>query len=229
MDINQRIEILRKTAIFILLTDEQLKLIAENLTLEIIRAGEVFIEQDTITDTAYLIISGSVKVYRITENGEEIMLDTKGCGEVVGEMALLDGKPRSAFVETIQDSSFLCIHKAKFLEIVNKNPQISINIIRYLILQIREFNQRIEDLTSKNLNDRTYTTLKTLSSYFPNNDITLSQEQLASIVGATRARVTESLNDLERQGLLTLSHKKIHLNATSSSKMESQTLDRESI
>jgi CRP/FNR family cyclic AMP-dependent transcriptional regulator len=212
MNITQRVEQLKSIAIFALLNESQLKLIAENITVENLKSGEVFIEQDTITDTAYLIINGAVKVYRITESGEEIMLDTKGSGEIVGEMALLDGKPRSAYVETIQDSAFFCINKNKFLDVVNKNPQISLNIIRHLILQIREFNERFEVQTSKNLTIRTYNTLKNISSYFPNSDITLSQEQLASIIGATRARVTECLNELERKGLLTLSHKKIHLN-----------------
>ena len=212
MDIAQRVEHLKNTAIFALLDESQLKLIAENISVENLKSREVFIEQDTVTDTAFLIITGAVKVYRITESGEEIMLDTKGPGEIVGEMALLDGKPRSAYVETIQDSTFFCINKNKFLDVINKNPQISLNIIRHLILQIREFNERVEVQTSTSLSMRTYNTLKTLSLYFPNNDITLSQEQLASIIGATRARVTESLNELERKGLLTLSHKKIHLN-----------------
>jgi Mn-dependent DtxR family transcriptional regulator len=67
-------------------------------------------------------------------------------------------------------------------------------------------------MISKNLTDRTLNTLKTLANYFSNNDITLSQEQIASIIGATRARVTESLNTLEERGTITLSHKKIHLN-----------------
>ncbi len=211
MDINERIAELRKVAVFTLLTDQQLEIITQNISTQEIKNNTAFIEQDAITDTAYLIISGAVKVYRISEDGEEIILDTKGPGEIVGEMALLDGKPRSAFVETIRDSTFYTLHKEKFLEIINKNPQISINIIKHLVLQIREFNQRMEDTTSKNLCDRTFNTIKTLASYYQNNDVELSQEQLASIVGATRARVTECLNNLEKSGKIILSHKKIHL------------------
>ena len=213
MDTVNIITELKRVGILTLLNDEQLSLLAKKVTTKQLQSNEIFIEQDAITDTAYLIISGAVKVYRMTTEGEEIMLDTKGPGEIVGEMALLDGKPRSAYVETIKDSTFFCISKQNFLEVIEKNPQISINIIRHLILQIREFNQRMEDTTSKNLCDRTYTTLKTLGTYFPNNDITLSQEQLASIVGGTRARITECLNNLEKGGKITLSHKKIHLNS----------------
>lgn len=215
MNTQEKVETLRNVAVFTLLTDQQLELIAQNISKIELPSNDVFIEQDAITDTAYLIISGAVKVYRISEDGEEIILDTKGPGEIVGEMALLDGKPRSAYVETIKDSSFFTLHKEKFLEIINQNPQISINIIKHLVLQIREFNQRMEDTTSKNLCDRTFTTIKTLSSYYQNNDVELSQEQLASIVGATRARVTECLNNLEKSGKIILSHKKIHLISSS--------------
>jgi len=216
MNPKEKVETLKNVAVFTLLTDTQLELIAQNISQVELPASDIFIEQDAITDTAYLIISGAVKVYRISEDGEEIILDTKGPGEIVGEMALLDGKPRSAFVETIKSSIFYTLNKEKFLEVINKNPQISINIIKHLVLQIREFNQRMEDTTSKNLCDRTLTTIKTLASYYHNNDVELTQEQLASIVGATRARVTECLNNLEKSGKIILSHKKIHLNSTSS-------------
>ena len=212
MELDEKVELLKSSPIFALLTEEQLRLIAEKITHQTLPAGTIFIEQDTVTNTAYLIIRGAIKVYRISENGEEVMLDTKGKGELVGEMALLDGKPRSAYVETITESTFFCLTKSSFFEIIQQNPQISLNIIRHFVLQTREFNERMEEIISKNLTDRTLNTLKTLANYFSNNDITLSQEQIASIIGATRARVTESLNTLEERGTITLSHKKIHLN-----------------
>ncbi len=73
----------------------------------------------------------------------------------------------------------------------------------------------MEDLVSKNLKTRTWKVLQTLSAYFPNKDINLSQEELSGIIGATRSRVTEVLNELESENKIILSHKHIQISKAS--------------
>lgn len=173
---------------------------------------ELIIEQEDISSPeAFFIISGSVKVYRVTSDGNEVPIAVLGEGEVVGELALLDDQPRSANVETLQESVMLCLNRHDFMKVLSAHPQTAINLLKTLSVRVRENGKTLEDMYSLNLYERTWKTLKTLSSFFPNHDVNLSQEELATIIGATRARVTEVLNELKSQGKITLSHRRIKI------------------
>lgn len=206
-----RLEQLGKLNIFSQLTKSQLQTFDVFFTEEYIEKDTVFIEQDADSSKAFLIIEGAVRVYRTTAEGEEINLAFKGSGELIGEMALLDGKPRSAYVKTIKDTLFYTLSRDNFIRIIINNPQIALNVIKSLTQSLRNMDKLLEDSKSKNLYQRTFETIQSLAIYFNNNDIAYSQEELASIVGATRSRVTEALHDLQKNRKITLSHKKIHL------------------
>jgi CRP/FNR family transcriptional regulator, cyclic AMP receptor protein len=206
-----RFEQLRKVNIFSKLTDSQLLTFDGFFSEEEISKDTIFINQDDSPAKAYLIIDGAVRIYRITDEGDEITLGFKGNGEIIGEMALLDGKPRSAFVKTIKDTLFYTLRRDHFLSIINQNPQIALNLINSLTVTIRNMDKMLEDSKSQNLYERTLAILQSLAVFFENRDIIYSQEELATIVGATRSRVTEVLHDLQRDRKITLSHKRIHL------------------
>lgn len=212
MTSSEKIAALGKSSFCAYLSDAQISLLASQVFEREFRIGEILIEQGDVTNTAFLITSGVVKIYRINEAGNEIHLSLKGEGEIVGEMSLLDGNPRSAFVQAIKTVHTLAIQTKPFQQLVFNNPQLAMNLLKSLVLKIREFDKRFEDVISKDLSERTLITLQTLAAYFPNQDITLSQEELSRVIGATRARVTEALNKLEQDGRISLSHKKIHLN-----------------
>lgn len=212
MTTEDKLKILNSDHLFENIPDSQLVLLAELTHCQDFAEDEILISQGDSTDTAYLIYSGAVKVYRINEEGVEITLAVKGEGQIIGEMSLLDGKPRSAYVQAIQPTKTLTLRRKEFTEFIFNNPQFSLNLLKSLILRFRELNQRYEDIFSKNLDQRTLITLETLSAYFPDREILLSHEELALIIGATRARVTEALQKLEHEGKITISHRKIRLN-----------------
>ncbi len=174
-----------------------------------IKSKTVFIQQGEHSEAAYFILEGSVNVYRTNENGEEVSLAVLGAGDVVGEMALIDHGPRSAYVRAITDISVLILTSYDFRAMLKKNPNTAIHLLSSLSKRIRETDQHVEDLLTQNLITRTENILQVLKRYFPNEEITLTHEELASIIGATRARITEVLNLLQEQNKITLSHRKI--------------------
>lgn len=212
MNLDEKIAIIKALPLFESLTDSELEVIAAKLHEKNFPAHTAFIEQEDASDAAYILIEGSARVYRLTEDGEEVTLTIMGKGELVGEMSLLDDEPRSATVETLQDSRVLALTKEEFREILQNYPEIAIRILKTMSRRVRAANEQIEDVLFKNLEERTWKILQNLIHYFPNKDIALSQEELAGILGATRARVTEALNNLEKEGKITLSHRKIHVN-----------------
>lgn len=165
-------------------------------------------------DEVYFILSGAVRVYLQTDQGKEATLALLGPGDVIGEMAFLDQAPRSATARTIQPTSFLVLTGRDFQQVLLSHPETAIGLLRLLVKRIRTTDQNIEDLYAKSLTERTLNSLKSLSGYFKNQEIPLSQEDLALILGATRPRVSEVLARLKKQGHITYSRRKIVLCGT---------------
>lgn len=202
---------IRSFTLFDGLPEEDIQALMHAATKRIIPAKTVFIEQGTFFETAFLILDGSVNVYRIDENGDEIGICILGSGDIVGEMSLIDHEPRSAFVKTLTETTVLTLSQTDFANILQKHPTIAIHLLSSLSKRLRITNQHLEDMASKSLKTRTWNTLQTLQHYFHEREITLTHEELASIVGATRARITEILNSFEEEGKITLSHRNITL------------------
>ena len=211
LTIDNKLNILRQISLFDGLSTSELQVIAGSTEELDFPANEVIIEQDDESDCAYIIVSGSARVYRLTEDGEEVNLAILGKDQVLGEMALLDKQPRSANVESVQPIKVLKLTRTDFSRILHQHPDTAINLLSTLSTRVRSANEHLEDVFSKNLEERTWKMLQTLAHYFPNQQITLSQEELATMVGATRARVTEVLADLADTGKITLAHRKIQV------------------
>ena len=205
-------EKLKQFPLFKDLSPREIEIISQVVKEEILPAHTNIIEQDGQSNLAYFIQEGGTKVYRISEDGEEVNLAVLGEGEVVGEMALIDDEPRSANVDTIQETKVFILSRTDFNRILISNPEVAISLLKTFAKRVRNTNEHVEDILSRNLGERTWKVLLSLANYFPNKDINLSQEELAGIIGATRARVTEVLNDLQTQGKIILSHRNIHLN-----------------
>lgn len=102
-----------------------------------IRKGGIVIEQDTDGDEMYLIVSGEVEISRITSN-INIVLGRRGPGEYVGEMALFDGKLRSATVTAMSELQVYILDSHNFFKLINQYDKIKNNLIRIITSTIRE-------------------------------------------------------------------------------------------
>lgn len=211
MALQEKIITIKKVPLFSNLEEKSLEEIANILIEKNLSPHEVFIEQFSDSDAAYFIISGSVRIYRLTEEGKDLTIAILGPGDIVGEMALLDHEPRSAYAETLQETQMLSISSQNFLSIVKSFPEIAIKLLSSLSHRIRVIDERLETVSTENVSARTWKTLLILKQYFPNGKITLSHEELASIIGATRSRVTEALDLLSKNGKIKLDHRNITL------------------
>jgi CRP-like cAMP-binding protein len=211
MDTLDKINFLQHIELFKGLDQVQLESIAIHFESKTYTPHEILITQDDMDDSMFFIVIGVVRVYRLTEDGKEVQLSFRKSGDSIGEMAFIDHSPRSAFVEAVNDTSVLVISSEKFKTIANSNPSIYVSLLQTLVARLRENNYILEGIVSKSLKEKTFELLTTLDNYFPNHEIPLSQEELAEIIGATRARVSESLGELENEGKITISHRKITL------------------
>ncbi len=100
-------------------------------------AGQVLMTQGEPGDSAYLSVSGRLRVYITGEDGAARMVRELGRGEVIGEMSLYTGEPRSATVVAVRDSVLVRLDKQQFEALLAANPQISINFTRLIIRRLQ--------------------------------------------------------------------------------------------
>ena len=203
------VQLLSTVSFFKALSKKDLEEISQFVTHKTFAAGKVFIEEGVEGFEAYVILSGLTKVYRITDEGKEVHLALRTPGETVGEFALLDDLPRSAYVKTLQKTELLVIPKKEFISIIHRSPTVAMGIIRMLSYRIRENTLILENALFQQLPERVLLLLKEIARFFPNKEVTLSQEDIATILGATRPRVTEALHALQKKNVLKIAHKKI--------------------
>lgn len=203
------VAILSQIPLFKEVSRKDLEVISDVVVYKVFESGKVFIEEGFEGHEAYVILSGLTKVYRITAEGKEVPLALRVPGETVGEFALLDDLPRSAHVKTVQKTEVLVIPKKEFITIIYNSPTVAMGIIKMLAKRLRENIELAQDKETKRLRERMLALLRRVAAYFPGKEVSLTHEELAEIVGATRPRVTETLHELEKGKHIKISHKKI--------------------
>lgn len=211
MSIEEKIFLLAKFDLLSDLDNKSLLTISKYFQYKTIPKQTIFISEKSHEDEMYFIVTGLVRIYHLHENGKEMTVTMRLPGEIVGEMSVIDGEPRSANAETIQDSSVFVLTKKNFLTLIQKHPPIGLNILKILSLRLRENLRLLEMMEFQTLKDRTLHVLQTLSSYYSDTDICLSHEQLSTLINATQPRVTEALHSLQENQKISLSRKNIHI------------------
>ena len=140
------IQLLQKAPLFSSLTTEQLELIAQSCTRKAVKAGTLLFREKELGADLYIVLSGSVKIYT-SSGGEDKILTVFKAGDNFGELSLLDGKPRSASAQTLEDSVMIVLEKTSFLNVLSHNFDITVNIMQELCQRLRDTNQHVHDLT----------------------------------------------------------------------------------
>ncbi|MCX7984434.1 MAG: GAF domain-containing protein [Bacteroidetes bacterium] len=166
------------------LSEDQVKASLQYFREETYAQGTMLFDANTPGDTVYVVLKGAIRISRVTSFGEETTLDIVGPGEVVGEMASIDGLPRSARATCLQDTSALTISSSKFEELIKGNQTIAFNLLRELTKRIRKADdiivQRLEE--QKNALEARYLRLHKLIEASKSINSTLDLDRLLGII-----------------------------------------------
>jgi transcriptional regulator with AAA-type ATPase domain/polyferredoxin len=138
---HQRLDILSAASLFKDLPQESVCKIAEVAEHYVIPPNKTIFREGDPGDAFCIIISGSVRVFKVTEDGIESTLTTLHAGDVFGEMALLTGEPRSASVDTVEATSLLTVPKNAFDQVLTDNPLINKAFIKILSERLTKSDQ----------------------------------------------------------------------------------------
>lgn len=157
--------------------------------------GDVLLRQGDKGDSVLILLDGQARVTVYTANGREIVLDYAGAGDVLGEIALLDGGERTASVIAMGPLRYLALSRAAFESLLAGNHRIALRIMRALAQRLRVANQTIE-------NDRAYAAGPRLARFLlrllrsEDDDepvISLSQTELSMFAGISRENINRQL------------------------------------
>jgi CRP/FNR family cyclic AMP-dependent transcriptional regulator len=174
------------------------------------RKHTIIMNQGDETDSLYVILSGSVKVFISGDDGREAVLNHQGEGEYFGDLALIDKQPRAASVITTESSKFMIISRADFMKCLSGNPEIALNLIRPMASRIRMLAQNVSSLALLDVYGRVASTLLQLATPQPGGaKVTdkVTQQDIADRVGASRAMVSRILKDLKTGGYISIEKK----------------------
>jgi CRP/FNR family cyclic AMP-dependent transcriptional regulator len=172
--------------------------------------GQVLFMADDPGDGCYRIENGLLKVSIASASGEERILSILGPGAIVGELAVLDGRPRSASVLALRDSELLFISKTRFHEFAKKQPELYQHLLTLLASRLRETNAVIAAESFLPLRGRVALTLLEVAEHF-GEDVgdgrivirqKFGQSDLAAMAGIARENVNRILADWKRRKLV---------------------------
>lgn len=174
----------------------------------------VVVSEGDNTDSLYVILEGRVRIYANDDEGHEVVFGTQGPSEYFGEMVLDEG-PRSASVATLGKARFLVVPKQRLRELIAANPGFALNMIRHLITRVRALTESVKSLALMDVYCRVARLLMQLAEQKDGVlviDERLTQQDLASRVGASREMVGRVLKDLVDGGYLSLQRSRIVIN-----------------
>lgn len=175
-----------------------------------IPSGTVLFENGDPGNGCYAVLEGSLKVSILSVEGDEQLLAVMGPGDLVGELALLDGRPRSATVTALKAAQLAFIDKAAFERFADQNPAVYRHMLSIVGKRLRQANDVLAARSFLPLPGRVAQTLLQLSETFGKPldggrlliHYKLSQADIANMAGAARENVSRVLNEWKRMGTI---------------------------
>ncbi|MGH2376170.1 MAG: Crp/Fnr family transcriptional regulator [bacterium] len=208
--------LLRRVPLFKDVSDEVLTGLAPQLRRRAYRKGTMIFHKDQAGDALYIIESGHVRIFLPAEGGDELTIDLLASGDVFGDMALLDGRPRSASADALEDTVTYTLGRDEFQHYLAETPRLASALIELLSVRQRDLLEYTETLAFLDVHARIAKVLLDLANRYGTKvaegieiQMDLTQAELARMVGATRERVNRALASFRVQGVLELRGKKI--------------------
>ena len=176
----------------------------------------VLINEAETGDSLFVLLKGSCKVFAMDESGREITYGTIHTGDYFGEMSL-DGGPRSASVITLEPSTCAVVSRAAVAEHLAAEPQFAMNLVLQVIRRARAATEAARNMALLDVYGRLVSVLEKHdgpSTTHPDGSVTLesiTHQEMASRVGASREMVSRLLKDLEKGGYIEMGTKRLVL------------------
>jgi CRP/FNR family cyclic AMP-dependent transcriptional regulator len=182
------------------------------------RRGEVIFHQGDPGDALFIVMNGAIKISLPSDAGDEAILATLRSGDVFGELALLDGAPRSATATSLEPTETLVLPRDQFRELIATEPVMREALLATLAAEVRRLTHHVEELHFLDITGRLASRLARLAAESGARRLAdgsvqlagpLTQGDLAAMIGCTRQSVNKLLGMFSEEGLIRLDRERI--------------------
>jgi CRP/FNR family cyclic AMP-dependent transcriptional regulator len=206
--------LLARHPFFAALSEDEARELLERAPVRRLRAGEVVFRRGDPGDGLYGVLAGSILIVAESAEGRELILNRHAGGEIFGELALLDGKGRSATAVAYEASELVHVGRAKLLAFLGRKPEAMIRIIAFVCGRLRRITDLVEDATFLDVPARLakqVVSLIDVEQASPDGSFTLriTQNDLARMLGVSREFVGKQLVAWREAGIVELGRRRL--------------------
>jgi CRP/FNR family transcriptional regulator, cyclic AMP receptor protein len=171
--------------------------------------GTVLFHQGDPGQTLFVVERGRVRLFALGEDGHERTVGLCGPRELFGELALIDDRPRSASAVALEPTIVYVLSRERFHAWVERSPQLALSFMRLLSARVRATTEQVGSMAFHSVPSRLAQALLDLAHTYGEEDAlgtrlvaSLTQSELASLIGSTRESINKTLRTFQRQGLI---------------------------
>lgn len=211
------IDFLTETALFHDLGEGTLQRISQDIVERDYAQGDIIFREGDPGQVLYLVYAGQIRIFIHGLDGTETSVILMGRpGDIFGELAVIDGLPRSATAVAMEKTTLYTIEREAFRNYMRHHPQLAFNFMRVLSNKVRKNTEQIDTLTSLPVPQRVARKLLELAQDYGRVEssgvainTTLTQGELASLIGATRESTNKALRDFRRRQWIAMENGRI--------------------
>jgi len=213
--------LIRDVPLLARLPEAELRALASRGRVRSYPPGAIIFREGGPGDSLHVVVEGSVRIVVLSATGEEATVALLGPGEFVGDLALLDGRPRSASAIASLPTKTLVVTRGDFKQWLSEQPRAALALLETLSLRVRRTDEALTDLAFLDLPQRLAKRLLNLAASqaqagarpVPPAGVRLriTQSELASMLGVSRESVNKQLNQFARQGWIALGRASVTL------------------
>lgn len=176
--------------------------------------GEAIFSEGEDADGFYVVITGRVKIFKLSPDGKEQILHFFGPGEPFGEVPVFTGQHFPASAEVMEESRAFFFPRKSFVDLIKRNPSLALNMLAILSKRLRRFAALIDDLSLKEVPGRLAAYLLYLSDQNRGAkvlELAVTKAQLASLLGTIPETLSRILGKLSSQGLIESDGRRIRI------------------
>jgi CRP/FNR family transcriptional regulator, dissimilatory nitrate respiration regulator len=212
------LDLLKRCPLFAGLIDDDLKRIRAIASLKHLAKKEILFSDGESTKGFYVLLSGKVKLFKVSSEGKEQILHVVSAPDAFAEAALFLEGTYPAYAETLADSQLLFFPKRDFIQLIERNPRLSVNMIISLSQYLKRFTALIEELSLKEVSARIAKYLVDLSLKLSKEgknpktvELDLSKTQLALKLGTISETLSRTLGKMKNKGIIDVQKSRIHI------------------
>jgi len=174
---------------------------------KVVAAGTTIFEKGDPGDSLFAVCAGTIRIVNHSTDGRDAVFNLINAGGIFGEIALLDGRERTADAQAVTDCDLMVINRRDFIPMVSSEPDLALKLIEVLCARIRHTSEQVEDMMFLDLPARLAKTLLWLaanSKLADGGKVSITQREIGQIIGMTRESTNKQLRAWEERNWIKL-------------------------